>query len=1062
MGTASSSSSGFQPNYGDFYLSSAHFDIDARYDVIVIGSGYGGSIAASRAARAGKKVCVLEKGREWRPGDFPETELNSAEEVQMTFHGNKTIGDPTNLFDVVISPDVAVLQGCGLGGTSLINANVALDCDPRVFQDEVWPKTLREDLETMNNTDKKRALDMLQPTVYPEHFPELPKMSRMAKAAAHIADIESLDATKIFKRTPLLVNFNDKQQNSAGIPQPACISCGNCCSGCNTGAKNTLNMNYLPDAKAHGAKILHRYLCFLTVEVRSVVKDPVSDGWRVHYIHHLRKQKSFKVKEQIVRAKVVILGAGALGSTDILLKSQVLGLELSPNLGKRFTTNGDAIGVSYNGESVVRHVGKPLVKIKKKPHKAPGPCVTSIIDMREQEGKDVDQCFVLEDCTPPSSTSLPYNIAIRILEAAGKDITSGDVQKTGRHVIGKGMKNTIAFLAVGHDPAAGELKLDEETDRVWVHYPNIGDSDYFERVRSTMDHATKSLKGTFIPNPYWAGLPATMRDTKGIVTGHPLGGCGMGETGASGVVNHAGQVFVGDTSEIHQGLYVLDGSVMPRSLGINPCLTISMVAERGMRLMAEERGWSIDFESSKVLDLESTRARPGIRFTERLAGQMTIGENSGTCKLILTIESEDVEQMLNEDETHQARVHGNATCDILSSCPLTVSNGYFTMFSLSEDNVQSREMTYNMNLTSAEGAVYYLKGHKLIHKDSAFEIGKKDTTRLEISVYKGENEDGDEIGNAKLQIRGGDIVKKLSTIEVTHASGKLERLKWKTKFCTFFMGHMWQIYGAFTSGSTPFDPTAPPREKRPLKLNGTEAKVYPITTEDGVELFLTRYQGASKGPVMLVHSMGVSSKIFSLDTVDTNLVEFLFAEGYDIWLLDWRASIMLQSANDKTTIDLCAEYDVPAGVKKILAVTNRKNLQILAHCAGAAITCGSILAGKLHGKVRNLIISQSGFVNVPTRLNWFKTHLKLPQILYGIGVEGLTAYTDSEQNWMGKILDQFLRALPMLPLLLTSIATIMFVIGLLSCMGFSMSTLISTALPTRLCMNCSVTEMQSC
>ncbi len=387
---------------------------------------------------------------------------------------------------------------------------------------------------------------------------------------------------------------------------------------------------------------------------------------------------------------------------------------------------------------------------------------------------------------------------------------------------------------------------------------------------------------------------------------------------------------------------------------------------------------------------------------------MTIGTNSGPCEFIFTIETQDVERMINEDESHQAQVHGTATCELLSTSPLTVSSGLFTMFAKCEDKVQHREMTYSLNLTSKEGDVYYLKGTKLIHKDSAFEIGKKDTTRLVISVFKGEtDEDGEEIGNAKMQIRGGDIIKKLTTIEVTRASGKMERLKWKTKFCTFFMGNMWQIYGAFTSGSTPFDPTAPPREKRPLQLNGQEAQVYPIETEDGVELFLTRYEGGSKGPVMLVHGMGVSSKIFNLDTVDTNLVEFLFAEGYDVWLLEWRASILLPSATDKTTIDVSGEHDIPAGVKEILAVTGKKDLQILAHCAGAAITCASILSGRLHGKVRSLSISQSGFVSVPTKLNWFKAHLKLPQILYGIGVEGLTAYTDAEQNWMGKILDQF-------------------------------------------------------
>lgn len=342
------------------------------------------------------------------------------------------------------------------------------------------------------------------------------------------------------------------------------------------------------------------YFVIFQVEVTAVVKDPVADGWTVHFVRHLRKQKSFKMKEQIVRAKVVILGAGSLGSTNILLKSQALGLELSSSLGKRFTTNGDTIGFSYNGESEVRHVGKPLEKIKKHPMKAPGPSVTSILDMRNQE---IDKNYVLLDGTAPSSVDILYSVVVKLVESnfSGKDTTSGEVRRSGRHFLGKGMQNTLAMLAVSHDDAGGEVQLDKKTGRVRIDYPNIGKGVNFEVVMKAMEHATKALKGTFIPNPYWGGLLAKMRDTKGIVTVHPLGGCSMGESGANGVVNHAGQVFVGDSEELHQGLYVLDGSVMPRSLGVNPCLTISMIAERCVRLMGEQLAWNIDYESSRVL-----------------------------------------------------------------------------------------------------------------------------------------------------------------------------------------------------------------------------------------------------------------------------------------------------------------------------------------------------------------------------------------------------------------------------------------------------------------------------
>lgn len=105
-------------------LSSSIEDIQPHYTVVVIGSGYGGGIAASRLARAGQSVCVLERGKEFQPGEYPDTELEALPEIQMNLP-DRTIGVRTGLYDIRISDDMNVLVGCGLGGTSLINANVA-------------------------------------------------------------------------------------------------------------------------------------------------------------------------------------------------------------------------------------------------------------------------------------------------------------------------------------------------------------------------------------------------------------------------------------------------------------------------------------------------------------------------------------------------------------------------------------------------------------------------------------------------------------------------------------------------------------------------------------------------------------------------------------------------------------------------------------------------------------------------------------------------------------------------------------------------------------------------
>src|SRR5260221_10063472 len=137
-----------------------------RYDVVVVGSGYGGGIAASRLSRAGRSVCVLERGREILPGEFPSTAPRAAEEMQVSLPEGR-VGSATGLYDFHVGDDISVLRGCGLGGTSLINANVSIRPEPRVFADPAWPTELRADVDTRLAEAFRRATEMLRPNSYP-------------------------------------------------------------------------------------------------------------------------------------------------------------------------------------------------------------------------------------------------------------------------------------------------------------------------------------------------------------------------------------------------------------------------------------------------------------------------------------------------------------------------------------------------------------------------------------------------------------------------------------------------------------------------------------------------------------------------------------------------------------------------------------------------------------------------------------------------------------------------------------------------------------------------------
>jgi cholesterol oxidase len=266
-----------------------------RYDVVVVGSGYGGAIAASRLARAGRSVCLLERGRELRPGDFPATMVEAASQLQVR-KGARRLGRATGLFDLRSGHDLSVLVGCGLGGTSLINANVSLPPDPRVLEDARWPAALLADREGLLTDAFAHAIQMLRPLTFPEDGPALTKLMAHEKSAKAIG--------QPFRRTPINVTF-EEMTNHVGVEQRVCTLCGDCVTGCNVGAKNTTLMNYLPDAWNHGAHI------FVGALVRYVARQ--GDAWAVHFNTTGGGREKFNATTMSVTADVVVLAAGTSG-----------------------------------------------------------------------------------------------------------------------------------------------------------------------------------------------------------------------------------------------------------------------------------------------------------------------------------------------------------------------------------------------------------------------------------------------------------------------------------------------------------------------------------------------------------------------------------------------------------------------------------------------------------------------------------------------------------------------------------------------------------------------------
>lgn len=526
-----------------------------RYDAIVIGSGYGGGVAAARLAAAGKRVAVFERGREFPTGTFPAKFPEMRAEMQVRAKSWR-VGKDTGLYDVRLGADMHVLVACGLGGGSLVNAGVALKPDARVFADQVWPGQIRQD--GLLDEGFRRARQWLRPSASPR--------------AAAMTKYKALDAAAskglgVGAMAPEVVVSFEANTNAAGVHQPACTDCGDCCGGCNVGAKNTVALTYLPFAVSHGADVFTEARC-------SHIARAPAGGW-VAVIDDIAGGKPTGTTRRI-EAAMLIVAAGTLGSTEILLRSREQGFAVSDRLGKRFSANGDIIAFGYGAKVPVNAIG--IGHPAKIEGHAVGASVSGQVVVVDAD--DVTRGMTIQEGALPSSLApilpvmfVPNGRLLGALQSLVSGVYKGPLQ------------HLQTFFAVSHDSASGELALDG--DRLDVAWPGAKDEPVYRRLDDALGRIVGAVGGSYVKNP----LGAVMGQQP--ATAHPLGGCGMGHDVTTGVVDHMGQVFDPATGGVHAGLHVIDGSIIPRSLGCNPLLTITALAERALVHIGRDRGLAI-------------------------------------------------------------------------------------------------------------------------------------------------------------------------------------------------------------------------------------------------------------------------------------------------------------------------------------------------------------------------------------------------------------------------------------------------------------------------------------
>lgn len=532
----------------------------SRYDFVIVGSGYGGAITAARLANAPltpkPSVCLLERGREWEVGRFPD----SLEEV---IRAQRQAANPLGLYELLTYRDISVIQGSGLGGTSLVNANVAIVPDEGVFEKPGWPAGVKLHILGPYYDLARRALAA---GPHPRGA-QLLKVQALARRGAQIGlQAQPLD---------IAVNFTVDGLNPYGVRQKPCIDCGDCVTGCNVGAKNTLAMNYLPLARQGGADI------FVQTEVLRVEKLS-GGGWRVH---GRRLNPGAAPENFAIEAGNVILAAGAINTTEILLRSQAAGLELSPAVGTTFGGNGDFFGLAYNGDFRTNVLGFGNRPSSPRAANAPGP--TIVAALRYHGAGAVDERFTIEDLSFPSAYVSAAKLAFGALRGADSD--TGDEWEEQRRVLRDfnpftpdhpdgALNHTMVYLCMGFDDARGRIELEtpwwDPDGRAVVVWENAGRQPVFHRINEELKRHTRALGASFIANPLWIVF-----NLRHLITAHPLGGCPMGEDPDQGAADEFGRVFAADGS-VHEGLFVADGALIPTSLGVNPFLTIAALAER--------------------------------------------------------------------------------------------------------------------------------------------------------------------------------------------------------------------------------------------------------------------------------------------------------------------------------------------------------------------------------------------------------------------------------------------------------------------------------------------------
>ena len=442
----------------------------ASYDAIVVGSGFGGGIAACRLAEGGRSVCVLERGRRFGRDDFIDRPERAPE---LLWHRS---ANPGGMFDVRLLHDIVVITAAGVGGGSLVYANVQLRAPEDVFATG-WPAAItRATLDPWYD----KTQEALDPQTTPDE-PALDKVRAFAAAGArtgqHAAPL------------PLAVHFGPDRANPfSGVPQQGCQNLGRCNTGCPVHAKNTVDITYVARAEQRGAEVRPLHLV-------TRIDAPTAPGgnWQLAY------KNLGEGRDGAVEAPLVVLAAGTLGTPRLLLTNRRRLPNISPALGTRFSGNGDALGLALDPQAPdVREV-----------HNDVGPVMTSVLDYT------AERHLILADGGLPPGFEGILDVAcginvirgwrrylVRIRDAFVHIGASDQSLRPRDFALGRRQSNanSLIFLMIGRDAGDGRMRLTPILRRFDIRWDKAASAALFADLERTAHEVAAAAQAT----PFYA------------------------------------------------------------------------------------------------------------------------------------------------------------------------------------------------------------------------------------------------------------------------------------------------------------------------------------------------------------------------------------------------------------------------------------------------------------------------------------------------------------------------------------------------------------------------------